>query len=68
MHIYLIHDFLVAGTRMIFVKSGNENLVAYIFISMLLGSVIPILIGKFCKNKGILNCPFAPIQTIKLLR
>ena len=68
LHIYLIHDFLVAGTRMIFVKSGNENLVAYIFIGMLLGSVIPILIGKICKNKGILNYPFAPIQTIKLLR
>ena len=53
---------------MIFVKSGNENLVAYIFIGMLLGSVIPILIGKICKNKGIFNYPFAPIQTIKLLR
>ena len=68
LQIYLIHDFLVAGTRIVFVKLENENLAAYIFLGMLLGSIVPILIGKFCKNKGILNYPFAPIQTIKLLR
>ena len=31
LQIYLIHDFLVAGTRIVFVKLENENLAAYIF-------------------------------------
>ena len=67
LHIYLMHDFIVAGTRMTFIKLGNENLIAYLAIGTILGTIIPVLIARFCENKGILNYPFAPVKTLKAL-
>ena len=67
LHIYLMHDFVVAGTRMIFIRLNNENLLLYLIIGTVLGNVIPIIVGKFCINKPILSYPFTPIKTLQVL-
>jgi hypothetical protein len=62
-----MHDFVVAGTRMIFIRLNNENLLLYLIIGTVLGNVIPIIVGKFCINKPILSYPFTPIKTLQVL-
>lgn len=68
LNIYLMHDFLVPATRMAFKKFAINELWLYLTVCLIFGSCLPIIIGKFCKNKGILNFPFAPLNTIKGLK
>lgn len=67
LHIYVTHDFLVAGTRMLFIRHNLENFPLFAIIGLILSLTIPIIMGKLCSKNALLNFPFAPLNTLKTL-
>lgn len=62
--IYVIHCFITAGIRIIFLKLGVENIMLYIIPSIILSVIIPIWVYKLCDQRRSTLIFFKPTKVI----